>query len=101
MNRSFTIRCASVVLFLFIALLGFGTVAEAASSGKAPGSGIEKELKGLKAELRSLQSALRKLNEEGSAADQDKAQELMDRIVALRERIAEIEAKLPPGQSGN
>jgi len=101
MNRSFTNRCACIVLFVFIALLGFGAIAEAAQSGKASNSGIEKELKELKAELKSLQGQLRKLNEEGSAADQDKAQELMDRIQGLRERITELEAKMASGQTGN
>lgn len=101
MNRSFTVRFASIVLLLFVALIGFSAAAEAAQSGKAPTSGIEKELKGLKADLKSLQGQLRKLNEEGSAADQDRAQELMDRIQALRDRIAELEAKQASGQTGN
>ena len=101
MNRSFTLRCARLVLVLFVALLGFGVVAEAAQSGKMSDSDVDKELKGLKAELKSLQSQLRKLNEEGSAEDQDKAQELMDRIQALRERISELETKSDTGQTPN
>ena len=101
MNRSFAIRCARIVLVLFIALLGFGVVAEAAQAGKAADSGVEKEIKGLKAELKSLQSQLRKINEEGSEVDQEKAQDLMNRIQVLRERIADLEAKSDSGQTGN